>query len=86
MNQKTAATVSIGPTYYLSPENYALHREELPIIPGKKSDVWALGVLLVEMCMMQRLNGLEPSEETKEDEVVFCNDAKDGQYAGLAQG
>lgn len=51
------STTSISDPYYMAPENILDYREgdNTPIKPGKKSDVFALGVLLLEMANLERL-------------------------------
>lgn len=53
----TKATITLSDPYYLSPENLKLFREEggEKLKPGKKSDVWALGILLLELCNLERM-------------------------------
>ena len=48
---KTRGTFSVGQSYYVSPENLPAFLSNSQIKPGKKSDVYALGVVLVEMCV-----------------------------------
>lgn len=48
--------MSISAPYYMAPENIEEYRSgtNAPIAPGKKSDIFALGVLLLEMCNLSR--------------------------------
>lgn len=59
----TASTMCVSDTYYMSPENIMLFRpngaetdlkELQPVKPGKKSDIFALGIILLELCCLIR--------------------------------
>lgn len=40
----------------MSPENVPLYRTDTSaIVPGKKSDIFALGILMLEMCNLERM-------------------------------
>lgn len=56
-NVTTKSTITFNDPYYMSPENVALYRSEdsMAIVPGKKSDIFALGVFLLEICNLDRL-------------------------------
>lgn len=56
-NAATKATSTLNDPYYMSPENVYIYRNEdsNAIKPGKKSDIYALGVLLLEICNLERM-------------------------------
>jgi len=54
-----------GDVYYTSPENLSQIEDGIQspkLILGKKSDIWALGVFLVEMCRGGRISHTEGAE------------------------
>jgi len=64
---KTQATMTMGgDVYYTSPENLdqlECTADKTPkLVLGKKSDTWALGVFLVELCMGDRMNVADQGE------------------------
>ena len=55
-NVSTKTSITISDPYYMSPEDVKVYRGEdyLAVRPGKKSDIFALGVLMLEMCNLER--------------------------------
>jgi len=61
----------------VSPENLDafLEGKNKELTVGKKSDIWALGVILIEMCNMQRIYG---HNKIGVNEKVAFSDSKSG--------
>lgn len=53
--------MTLSDPYYMSPENVALYRAKDSYKPRKQEDIFALGVLLLEMCNLER-KGEDPLE------------------------
>ena len=78
MNQATRSTFTISDPYYMTPENIELinavqkgdktnpTKEKASIKPGKQCDIFAAGILLLEMC-----HGERPIDEKKTEDIML---------------